>query len=83
MKQYPPDKIRNIGVIGSGAVGKTSLCEALLFTAGDLNKRRGKILTIETDRVSALVPQGRSPSIRPLNRTTWNTRKRRYSLINF
>ena len=42
MKQYPPDKIRNIGVIGSGTSGKTSLCEALLFAAGAIT-RQGSI----------------------------------------
>jgi len=39
MKLYPPDKIRNIGVIGSGSSGKTSLCEALLFKAGAINRQ--------------------------------------------
>ncbi|MFH1826785.1 MAG: elongation factor G [bacterium] len=38
MKQYPPDKIRNIAVIGSGASGKTSLCEAILLKAGAINR---------------------------------------------
>ena len=43
MKQYPPEKIRNVGVVGSGSVGKTSLCEALLFKAGVI-PRQGKVL---------------------------------------
>ena len=42
MKQYPPDKIRNVGIIGSGTTGKTSLSEALLFKAGIIN-RQGSI----------------------------------------
>ena len=35
-------KIRNVGVVGHGGVGKTSLVEALLFTAGALT-RLGKV----------------------------------------
>jgi elongation factor G len=42
MKQYPPEKIRNIGIIGSGTTGKTSLSEALLVKSGAL-KRQGVI----------------------------------------
>ncbi len=42
MKGYPPEKIRNIGIIGSGTTGKTSLCEALLFKSGTIN-RQGNI----------------------------------------
>src|SRR5687768_11345613 len=33
-----PGKIRNIGVVGHGGVGKTSLVEALLFTAGAVTR---------------------------------------------
>src|SRR6266550_3417693 len=35
-------KIRNVGVVGHGGVGKTSLVEALLFTAGAVT-RLGKV----------------------------------------
>ncbi len=35
-------KIRNVGVVGHGGVGKTSLVESLLFTAGALS-RLGKV----------------------------------------
>ncbi|MEA3494236.1 MAG: elongation factor G [Candidatus Margulisiibacteriota bacterium] len=38
MKQYSPDKIRNVGIIGSGTSGKTSLSEALLFKDGIINR---------------------------------------------
>jgi elongation factor G len=38
MRVYESDAIRNIGVIGHGAAGKTSLTSALLFTAGAVNR---------------------------------------------
>ena len=34
MKDYMVDKIRNIGLVGHGGVGKTSLAEAMLFSMG-------------------------------------------------
>ncbi|MDO8611891.1 MAG: GTP-binding protein, partial [Dehalococcoidia bacterium] len=34
MKEYPPDKLRNIALIGHGSTGKTSLAEAMLFASG-------------------------------------------------
>lgn len=34
MKEYTPDHIRNVGLIGHGGAGKTSLTEAMLFSAG-------------------------------------------------
>ena len=42
MKEFTVDKIRNIGLIGHGGVGKTSLAEALLYTMGETN-RIGKV----------------------------------------
>jgi elongation factor G len=42
MKDYTPDKIRNVALAGHGSTGKTSLAEALLFAAG-ATTRQGKI----------------------------------------
>ncbi len=42
MKDFSVDKIRNIGLIGHGGVGKTSMGEALLYCMGEVN-RLGKI----------------------------------------
>lgn len=42
MKNYPSDKIRNIGIVAHGGAGKTSLTEAILFNAGLIN-RLGKV----------------------------------------
>lgn len=42
MKKYDAEQIRNIGIIGHGSVGKTSLTEALLFNANVTN-RLGKV----------------------------------------
>ncbi len=38
MKEYTVDKIRNIGLVSHGSVGKTSLAEAMLFLAGETNR---------------------------------------------
>ena len=38
MKDYAPDKIRNIALTGHGASGKTSLAAAMLFDAGAVNR---------------------------------------------
>lgn len=42
MKAYPIDKIRNVVLAGHGGTGKTSLVEAMLFTAGTIT-RLGKV----------------------------------------
>ncbi len=42
MKKYDAEHIRNIGLIGHGSVGKTSLAEAFLFNAKVI-ERLGKV----------------------------------------
>ncbi|MBK9178445.1 MAG: elongation factor G [Acidimicrobiales bacterium] len=42
MKQYPPDRIRNVALVGHSGSGKTTLAEALLYRAGAIN-RQGKV----------------------------------------
>jgi len=42
MKDYAPDKIHNIALIGHGGAGKTSLAEAMLFRAGG-SSRLGRV----------------------------------------
>lgn len=42
MKNYTPDKLRTVVVIGHGSVGKTSLCDSLLFVGGTVD-RMGKV----------------------------------------
>lgn len=42
MKEYSPDHIRNIALIGHGGAGKTSLAEAFLFSTGTTT-RLGKV----------------------------------------
>ncbi|MCK9425982.1 MAG: elongation factor G [Ignavibacteriaceae bacterium] len=38
MKEYGPESLRNIALIGHGGTGKTSLSELFLFTAGEINR---------------------------------------------
>lgn len=42
MRQYPADRIRNVGLFSHGGAGKTSLAEACLFVSGGAT-RLGKI----------------------------------------
>ncbi len=42
MKEYTCNNIRNIGLVGHGGVGKTSLAESMLYKMGEIN-RVGKI----------------------------------------
>jgi len=42
MKDYTPDRIRNVALAGHGGTGKTSLAEAMIFAAGGTT-RLGKI----------------------------------------
>ena len=42
MKQYSLQDIRNVGVVGHGGAGKTSIAEAMLFLSG-VNDRLGKV----------------------------------------
>ncbi|MBN1433333.1 elongation factor G [Candidatus Fermentibacterales bacterium] len=37
-KIYKPEQLRTIAVIGHGSVGKTSFCDAILFSAGALDR---------------------------------------------
>jgi len=38
LKEYTPEHIRNIALIGHGGSGKTSMAEAMLFSAGVINR---------------------------------------------
>src|SRR5256885_1264115 len=41
-------KVRNVGVVGHGGVGKTSLVEALLFTAGAVTRLgKGRLVALQ------------------------------------
>ncbi len=42
MKEVKTEKIRNVGFFGHGGDGKTSLCEAILYTAGE-SERLGSV----------------------------------------
>jgi len=38
VKEYGPESLRNIALIGHGGTGKTSLSELFLYTAGEINR---------------------------------------------
>jgi len=38
VKEYPTDKIRNVGLVGHAAAGKTTLAEAMLLSAGEISR---------------------------------------------
>jgi elongation factor G len=38
MKNYTPEMLRSVAVVGHGSVGKTSFCDALLFTGGGCDR---------------------------------------------
>ena len=38
MKVYPPEKIRNVALVGHSGSGKTTLAEALLYRAGTIGR---------------------------------------------
>jgi elongation factor G len=42
MKEFTPDHIRNVSLIGHGGAGKTSMAEAMLFSAG-VTTRLGRV----------------------------------------
>ncbi len=75
MKTYNSTNIRNIAVAGHAGRGKTTLCEAMLYTAG-ATKRLGKVADGTT--VMDYDPEGRNvrrPCRAPLHALSGMTSK--------
>ena len=78
MKEYGPDSIRNIALIGHSGSGKTTLAEILLFTAHEIN-RIGSIA--EGNTVSDYTPNEIEKQISistSLLHLEWNTIRKMY-----
>lgn len=75
MKEYGPDEIRNIGLVSHQSIGKTTLAEAMLFSAGETT-RLGTIDegTTTSDYRSDEIERKISISMSLLN-FEWNKRK--------
>jgi elongation factor G len=75
MKSYTTDKIRNLGVIGHGGEGKTTLAEAMLFNSGAID-RFGKVedgtTTTDYDQEEIKRQISISAALAPLE---WNNHK--------
>lgn len=75
MTEVAMDNIRNVGILGHGGTGKTSLCEAMLMTAGAIG-RMGKTAdgTTTTDYTDEEIARKISISL-ALAHAEWKTRK--------
>jgi elongation factor G len=75
VKEYGPDEIRNIGLVSHQSIGKTTLAEAMLFSAGETT-RLGTIDegTTTSDYRSDEIERKISISMSLLN-FEWNKRK--------
>ena len=60
MQDYKAPDIRNCALVGHAATGKTTLCDAILVTAGKI----GRIGSIEKRQHGVRLPRGREGSTR-------------------